>query len=245
MNHTILPTKTGIDLRKKKQRYAVIGDVHGCFNTLQSLLLELGSNDGYNPPADLQLISVGDLNDKGPYTVETLKWAMELTKAGSLHTVDSNHGRRLARRLVGECKPGGSVESSFSMIQKENKSGEFSKEVVDFLSGLPAYLRVSDLDGKEVVVAHAAAAERLLGAITLTERERNFFLGADSFKWTGDHRVVTGHVTVEEPLSIKNSFTHGHSIRIDTGVNKGNKLTAFLPDEDRFISIATDKRDLV
>jgi protein phosphatase len=245
MNHTILPTKTGIDLRKRKQRYAVIGDVHGCFNTLQSLLLQLGSDDGYNPPADLQLISVGDLNDKGPHTIATLKWAMDLTKKGTLHTVDSNHGRRLARRLVGECKPGGSVENSFALIQREQKDLEFSKHVVAFLSSLPAYLRVSDLEGKEIVVAHAAAAERLLGAKTLTERERNFFLGADSFKWTGNHRVVTGHVTVEEPLITKNSFAHGHSIRIDTGVNKGNKLTAFLPDEDRFVSIQTDKRDLV
>lgn len=245
MNHTILPTKVGTDLRKKKQRYAIVGDIHGCFNTLQNLLLELGSDDGYNPPNDLELISVGDLNDKGPHSIQTLKWAMALTKSGKLHTVDSNHGRRLARRLVGECKPGGSVEKSYNKILEEKDSDIFLNEVTSYLSSLPAYIKVSDLEGKQIVVAHAAAAERLLNTKTLTQRERNFFLGADDFKWTGNHKVVTGHVTVKEPLRIKNNFSHGHSIRIDTGVNLGNMLTAYLPDEDCFISVAADARDLL
>ena len=244
MTYTKLPTKDGIDLRSKNKKYAIIGDIHGCYHTLENLLLELGSLDGYHPPADLDLISVGDLNDKGPHSVRTLRWAMDLTKKSKLHTVDSNHGRRLARRLVGECKPGGSVEDSYKKIQLESKNNSFVNEVTNYLANLPAYLRVKSLNGEELVVAHAAAAERLINAKVLTPRERNFFLGADSFKWTGEGKVVTGHVTVQSPLRTRNEYNQGHSIRIDTGVNLGNMLTAYLPDSDEFVSVKTDVRDL-
>ena len=46
----------------------VIGDIHGCFNTLIKLLKQL--------PQDAKLIFVGDLCDKGNFSKETMEFVI-------------------------------------------------------------------------------------------------------------------------------------------------------------------------
>jgi serine/threonine protein phosphatase 1 len=57
----------------------VIGDVHGCFHTLQNLIKKL--------PSNANLIFVGDLCDRGFYTKEVI----ELIIANNYHCVLGNH----------------------------------------------------------------------------------------------------------------------------------------------------------
>lgn len=47
----------------------VVGDIHGCFGTLQRTLDYLG----FNPEVD-RLFSVGDLVDRGPESIKVLEW---------------------------------------------------------------------------------------------------------------------------------------------------------------------------
>lgn len=48
----------------------LIGDIHGCFLTLQELLLRID----YRPDRD-RLLLTGDIVNKGPLSLETLRWA--------------------------------------------------------------------------------------------------------------------------------------------------------------------------
>jgi serine/threonine protein phosphatase 1 len=64
-------------------RDLIVGDIHGHFTKLQSLLDEVG----FNPEAGDRLFSVGDLVDRGPESDDALEW---LAKPW-FHAVQGNH----------------------------------------------------------------------------------------------------------------------------------------------------------
>lgn len=61
----------------------VIGDVHGCLYELQDLLVEATVMAG----PELQVVSVGDLIDKGPMSLQ----ALQQLKGLNVHVVQGNH----------------------------------------------------------------------------------------------------------------------------------------------------------
>ena len=75
-----------------------IGDVHGCFDTLNRLL----SRIGYSPRQD-RLWLVGDLVNRGPRSLAVLRWAAALGD-DRLIAVLGNHGLHLLARAAGLAK---------------------------------------------------------------------------------------------------------------------------------------------
>ena len=261
--------RTGIrnqtDLRRRTGDFAVIGDIHGCWFTLLGLIEQLGGNEGV-VPTGLTLVSVGDLHDKGGiigvYSVDgpsssgavnVLRWALTEHAAGRLEVVDSNHGRSLVRRIT-EGTPARrdkhrSVEVTLADLQAQADRDEILPKVKDFLSNRPPFVRLSAGPTGELVVAHAAATERLLNADILRRGEYDYHLYTEEdFRWTGRQTVVTGHVTVPHPTRIAQAPVSGkpagNVLRIDTGVDEGGGLTAYLPHLDEFVTVPTDPRDL-
>lgn len=76
----------------------VIGDIHGCFLTLQQLLKQIR----FEPGRD-RLWCVGDLVNRGPHSLEVLRWARDLGEG--LVTVLGNHDLHLLERALGNRRP--------------------------------------------------------------------------------------------------------------------------------------------
>jgi hypothetical protein len=74
--------------------YDVIGDVHGHVDALARLLVELGyerSGGAHRHPEGRQAVFVGDLIDRGPGQVDTLRLVRPMVEAGAAQAVLGNH----------------------------------------------------------------------------------------------------------------------------------------------------------
>ena len=64
---------------------AIVGDVHGCINEVRSLIKKV-TDHGVE-----EIIFVGDLIDKGPYSVEVLRFVKDLDDEMKISIVEGNH----------------------------------------------------------------------------------------------------------------------------------------------------------
>lgn len=234
--------KASRDLRHVKGNFAVIGDIHGCAHTLDTLLQRLGGSLN-ELPDDLTLVSVGDIHDKGKHSTRVLRWAMDAVAEGRLILVDSNHGAALVRRIRSPKIAKPSVEQTFRELSSEPDAPELLLKTAEFLDTRPSFVRLTGGPTGELLVAHAGVAERLIDARNLSPSERRFSTLAREFQWSGSQTVLVGHMRTSQPTRI--SGPGGDIIRIDTGCAEvGGSLTAYLPHEDSFISVPGDPRDL-
>ena len=89
----------------RKGRDLVVGDVHGCFRTLERALDDLRFD-----PAHDRLFGVGDLVDRGPHSAEAACWLEHRFEAvtlgnhdrAALRWFEANSGRRHAPREAAE-----------------------------------------------------------------------------------------------------------------------------------------------
>ena len=74
-------------------RYDVIGDLHGQYDKLVSLLLHLGysEQDGKWSHPDRIAVFVGDLIDRGPKQLETVGIVRAMVESGSAKCILGNH----------------------------------------------------------------------------------------------------------------------------------------------------------
>jgi hypothetical protein len=73
--------------------YDIIGDVHGCSNTLEKLLRKMGYElcDGVYRHPSRQAIFLGDVVDRGPHIREALHLVKAMVDAGSAQCILGNH----------------------------------------------------------------------------------------------------------------------------------------------------------
>src|SRR2546426_3499251 len=101
------------NLKHEHGPFDIIGDVHGCFDELQTLLNQLGyeisrdvspSVDGYmvRPPEGRKAVFLGDLVDRGPSIPAVLRLVMCMVKSGAALCVPGNHDMKLVRKLRGK-----------------------------------------------------------------------------------------------------------------------------------------------
>jgi len=224
--------------------FDIIGDVHGCFDELHSLLTTLGYhiNSGYEAhhPEGRKAIFLGDLVDRGPKIPEVLKLVMTMTEAGHAIAVPGNHDTKLMRKLRGR-----DVQITHglaeSLRQLDDEPAEFKQRVAEFIDSLASHYV---LDDARLVVAHAGLKEELQGrgsgkvrAFALygeTTGETDEFGLPVRYNWAAEYRgqaiVVYGHTPVPEP-----EWLNG-TICIDTGCVFGGKLTALRYPEKELVS---------
>jgi len=93
------------DRRGETGPFDIIGDVHGCLDELRDLLTRLGyqpdDQAGLRHPDGRKVIFLGDLVDRGPKVVETVRLVLRMVKAGQALCVPGNHDMKLLRHLKG------------------------------------------------------------------------------------------------------------------------------------------------
>ncbi len=86
-----------------------IGDVQGCAITLQRLLERLAREAGFDPARDTLWLT-GDLVNRGPRSLDVLRWARAQSEAGPLRerlvVVLGNHDLHLLALAAGAAQPG-------------------------------------------------------------------------------------------------------------------------------------------
>ena len=256
---TVERTPLWNDRRDDHGPFDVIGDVHGCCNELEELLARLGYeivapsteshslNSGplYAHSQGRKAIFVGDLVDRGPRILDTLRLVRNMVRHGSALCVPGNHDVKLLKKLRGrEVRIAHGLALTLAELDAlpDDVRGPFSTELADFLDALVSHYV---LDDGNLVVAHAGMKESMQGRAS--GRVRDFALYGETTgetddlglpvrcDWAKDYRgrasVVYGHTPVPLPQWLN------QTVNIDTGCVFGGKLTALRYPEREFVSV--------
>lgn len=238
--------------------FDIIGDVHGCCSELEELLQRLGyeksgtctagAGNGspiYRHPQGRKAIVLGDLVDRGPRILDTVRIVHDMVEAGTALCVPGNHDMKLMRKLRGrDVQISHGLQKTLDEIDAlpEARRSVFCKELADFLDSLVSHYV---LDGGKLVVAHAGMKEAMQGRGS--GKVRDFALygettgETDEFglpvrhNWAAEYRgkahVVYGHTPVPHAEWLN------RTINIDTGCVFGGKLTALRYPEMELVSV--------
>lgn len=241
------------DKKDETGPFDIIGDIHGCFEELEELLLKLGyginrveetaTAFGFNvtAPQNRKVVFVGDLVDRGPDSVGVLKLVMSMVNAGVAYCVPGNHDLKLQKYLDGknvQLKHG--LEETVKQLQNETK--DFNQAVKQFLYSLISHYI---FDGGKLVVAHAGLKEEMQGRGS--GAVRSFCLYGETTGETDEFGLPVRHNWAEEYRG-KAKVVYGHTpvpeaewfnrtIDIDTGCVFGGKLTALRYPEEEPVSV--------
>jgi protein phosphatase len=248
------------DKRGEHGPFDIIGDVHGCCDELEALLRNLGyviagAADGplsgplYAHPAGRKAAFVGDLVDRGPRILDTLRLVRTMVATNNALCVPGNHDVKLLKKLQGN-----QVQITHGLAQTmaeidavaESERPLLIEQLSAFLDGLVSHYV---LDDGKLVVAHAGMKAEFQGRAS--SRVRDFALygettgESDEFglpvrcNWASEYRssamVVYGHTPVGEPEWLN------RTVNVDTGCVFGGKLTALRYPEMEFISVTAAK----
>jgi protein phosphatase len=241
------------DKKDETGPFDIIGDVHGCFDELQELLLKLGyainrteeteNNFGFNviAPESRKAIFLGDLVDRGPDSPGVLRLVMSMVNSGVAYCVPGNHDLKLQKYLTGK-----SVQLTHGLEvtvkQLESETTQFKSTVEKFLYSLISHYI---FDNGKLAVAHAGIKEEMQGRGSGVVRsfcmygettgEIDEFGLPVRYNWAKEYRgkakVVYGHTPVPEAEWLNKT------IDIDTGCVFGGKLTALQYPEEQLVSV--------
>lgn len=216
----------------------VIGDIHGCLSTLQALIAKAG-------PVE-QIISVGDLLDRGPDSLGVVKYCID----NNIQVCLGNHefmALEAISKYIGPDYPYKRMDLLDSDWFANGGSGVFdscSKEdlqfMLDYFKSLPIYIK-TDYTHNElpVVISHTCLNNYAYDILNATQDDLRAH--AESFVWSRTQAVNTakffniyGH-TPTDYLDIKGAVPRisPTGINLDTGCvyqnnNDRGKLTAVL-----------------
>ena len=215
----------------KLQNTFVIGDVHGCYNTLIKLIKQF--------PHDADIIFVGDLCDKGEFSKDVLEFVIEnnyLCVKGNHEALFEKHIKDVINNnkytlWSSDEKYGGlqcirSYNGNFSLINKHLK----------WIKKLPIYLQID-----KYFITHGFALE--------------YYQYRDNQDYFNDillSRLYPDMKEVESKENIINVFGHcffsevqigKKYICLDTGCVSGGKLSALQLGTNKIFEEPMDKKD--
>ena len=201
----------------RRHRHWVIGDVHGCYQSLRNLLATLPPND--------HLVFCGDVINRGEAIPETMDLVWDLIQAGRATWLRGNHEQDFITALENDLM---SSQDGLSQHATYGQLGESSaREWLPRLQQLPLVYR-----GDGWCATHAGFNE--VGQPDLSIR--------DPFWEAYDGRfglVVVGHTPRPQVQRL------GSIVLIDTGAVYGGCLSAYCPETHAIVQVEGAATDAV
>ncbi len=208
------------------QTIIVYGDIHGCLDELKELRKKL------NPkPNDIE-VSVGDIINKGPYSIETIHYVLDK----QIHCVIGNNEAKIIKLYNRYTKEGEKYLETIKPHEKETIL-KITKKEINYLESLPFYLKFSNLTilhggiTKDIILDDSLSNKNKKQVINLRYLDRklqpipwNDFDGRYKF-WSelyegNEGFILFGHHPFDNPKIDE------FSIGLDTGCVYGGKLSA-------------------
>jgi hypothetical protein len=230
--------------------YVIVGDVHGCYDELKELLIEVGYtfNDDDSvktiPSSESKVVFIGDLVDKGEQIVETIRFAHRMISDGHAYLVVGNHENFVYNYLKGVkayTELGEEFISSFiQSVAILEKDEELKQMFFDLVENATEFLATD-----RFIVTHAPCKVEHLGKVRREslKAQRNFrfprrreFATEEEFVANTEKEMafmkkesrynhpyhIVGHVMLQHVVNFQNKMM------IDTGCVAGGRLTAVI-----------------
>jgi bis(5'-nucleosyl)-tetraphosphatase (symmetrical) len=237
-NRTELPSShpKHIELNRGqlKEKVIIVGDIHGCLDELKDLLLKCSYNE-----KNTTVILVGDLVNKGPYSVETVQFA----RNNGFHCVLGNHDIKAIEKHNAYVQ-GKEIPSKYAYVSN------FTIDDINWFKTRPFTIHIPEYS---CIIVHAG----LLPGVDLhLQKEedlttmRNICLGSNGILesqerakkgenwaslWKSPPHVYYGHDS-------KRGFQqHEYATGLDTGCCNGQKLTAVILPSREIVSVDARK----
>jgi serine/threonine protein phosphatase 1 len=226
----------------------VIGDIHGCYNTLSVLVSEI--KEKY---PEVPLYCVGDLVDRGRYSFEVMESML-------LHKIRFTPGNHDYMFLYYMKNPSSNISKSWlfngyeTTIASYNGRKDRMAEHLEMIRKAPLYLNI-----KDCFISHAGISSHYQKYLPSNYKDDlsciNDFIHSSieddrGILWTRDYLLdlgklqVVGHTRKQEVFhSITNNVLY-----IDTSVYTGNKLSAVIIEKNEVVDIlstSTIQEDLI
>ncbi|MDE0124928.1 MAG: polynucleotide kinase-phosphatase [Bryobacterales bacterium] len=240
------------DRRRDHGPFDIIGDVHGCFDELAALLERLGYRiDPFEVgserlirarhPEGRKAVFVGDLTDRGPRNVDSLRLVAGICEDGNGLCVMGNHDFKLSRWLRGN-KVQVTNGLDLTAAELERTSKAFRRRILAFLGTMRSHYWLA---GGRLVIAHAGLKEEMHGRASRAMREFSLFGETTGetdeqglpvrLEWARDYRgraeVIFGHTPVAKAEWLNRTLC------IDTGCVIGGELTAYRWPEREVVAV--------
>jgi len=208
-------------------RFFAIGDIHGSYEKLRTLIGKIDidyRND--------TLVFLGDYIDRGTGSYDVVSYLIDLKKQyENIVLLKGNHEEMLEDYLKGKnrltflANGGQQTIDSYVAAGRSFSTDLFPREHIDFFNSLELFYETDNY-----IFVHAGLRKN----VSIAEQKQEDLLWIRShFIKTGydfGKRVVFGHTPLPEPL------VQSNKIGIDTGAVYGNRLTCVALPELKFIS---------
>lgn len=222
----------------------VIGDIHGCAREFEDLLDLVSARLG---PTPFRVRLVGDLLTKGPDPVGVVRTIADRRAAGlDVHSVCGNHDLRLyaalarVRRGVPITRLPRLERDTATLLDAAGAFDDAFELLVETVD------RVTTTAGAATVV-HAGVRPGL-GLAGTSAHDLVHLKARDGDRpWWNDYAgedglLVVGHKPLGEPMRLRRDG-RPVVVNVDTGCVAGGRLTAYVVEDDAFMSV--DSRRLV
>lgn len=206
-----------------------IGDIHGCLDELNEMLVKIHENRGDSPAT---IVFLGDYVDRGPKSAQVLDLVQSLVESSTddlkYVAIRGNHEDMFMEGISTSRSEMFLVNGGDKTIESYVEAGRNYREHYEFMCSLPIWYK----EGQFVFV-HACLPPGLEDWEHMNDGrwEASIIWGRSYVGYEGEHFegvfVVHGHTPVREIVHTANQLD------IDTGCVFGNKLTAVRLYEDR------------